>query len=77
MLLLFFVCHVILLTADITTDILAAREFFERGDLYWGISTLVPIFAPFLARILITIKSLTRCFHARPIKLFSWRIPGP
>ena len=63
MLLLFFITSVVILFMDIITDILAAIEFFSRGDKYWGISTLIPIFAPFVAKVAVTLVGLARCFR--------------
>ncbi len=36
-----------------TTDVLTARDFFSKGDFYWGVCTTLPVFAPFLARIIL------------------------
>ena len=63
LLLLFFVTSVVILFMDIITDILTAVEFFCRGDKYWGVSTLIPIFAPFVAKVAVTLVGLARCFR--------------
>ncbi len=62
LLLKFFTLSVFLLSMDIYTDIITAADFLSRGHFYWGICTLVPIFAPFAVRILMNIVNLCRCF---------------
>ena len=58
MLINFFTFSVALITADIATDISTALDFLKRGDFYWGLFTLIPIFAPLMGQILITLSSL-------------------
>ncbi len=43
----FLLSNVVLLTADIITDIQTAQSFFEAEDYYWGLLTSLFIFAPF------------------------------
>jgi len=62
MLFKFFTFSIALLTADIFSDIFTANDFFSRGHFYWGIFTIVPIFAPFFARVVLVIANLTRCW---------------
>ncbi len=62
LLLNFFMRCVVLLSIDIITDINTAVNFLSRGHYYWGICTVVPIFAPFAVKILINILNLCRCF---------------
>jgi hypothetical protein len=57
-LIIFFVFNVVFLTADIYSDFGTAFQFFSNGDFYWGLSTLLPIFAPMMVRILIALWSL-------------------
>ena len=76
MLTVFFILHVALLSADIFTDVLSAHEFFERGDHFWGIFTLIPVFAPFIARVIIIVENLRRCFVVEFGKLLGLKIPG-
>jgi len=47
LLLKFFLTNILLLTADIVTDTQTALSFFEAGDYYWALVTLLFIFAPF------------------------------
>ena len=61
-LLKFFTFSVALLTADIITDILSALDFFQRGHVYWGLFTMLPIIAPFIVQCIITLLNLPRCF---------------
>jgi len=63
-LLLLKICFfsVAVLTADIVTDLLAAKEFFENGHYHWGLLTLVLISAPFAARVVISFLALVKCF---------------
>jgi hypothetical protein len=76
MLMVFFVFQVALLFADIVTDILSALEFFSRGHNYWGVFTLVPIFAPFLAKVFITFANFNRCLNVQTRTLWGCKIPG-
>ena len=68
-LLKFFTRCVILLSLDIITDISTAIEFFSRGHYYWGICTVVPIFAPFVVRILMNVVNLCQCLNLRRCKI--------
>ncbi len=65
----FLVFSVGLLSADIITDIVSADDFFRRGDTYWGVFTLVPIFAPFAVRSIITLINICRCFEFKKISV--------
>ncbi len=58
-----FTLSIILLTADIVTDFLTAIEFFQNCHFYWGLFTLVPIFAPFLAKIVFSFWTFAQCFE--------------
>ncbi len=62
-LLFFFVFSVVLITADIASDIDTAVEFLGRGDLYWGLFTLLPIFAPFFAKVVIAMANFRKCIQ--------------
>ena len=75
-LMVFFVSQVALLFADIVTDVLSALEFFSRGHNYWGMFTLVPIFAPFLAKVFITFANFNRCLIVQTRLLWGCKIPG-
>ena len=66
---LFFISSVVLLSADIVTDIVSAIDFFRRGDTYWGLFTLVPIFAPFAVRSVITLINICQCFKYKKMKV--------
>ena len=57
-----------MIAVDIITDFNAAADFFSRGDFYWGVFTLFPIFAPFVVRIIFTFASLCRCFKVKKTK---------
>jgi hypothetical protein len=65
----FLVFNVGLLLADIITDIVSADDFFRRGDTYWGLFTLIPIFAPFAVRLVITLIGFCRCLEPKKIVL--------
>ena len=62
LLLKFFMRCVVLLSLDIITDISTAADFLSRGHYYWGVCTVVPIFAPFAVRILMSFVNLCQCF---------------
>ncbi len=66
-LVIFFVFNVLLLTLDIYSDFATAADFFFNGDIYWCLSTLVPIFAPMLVRIIWTLFSLLKTFWKKDI----------
>jgi hypothetical protein len=56
------VFSVVLVAADIISDIVTAVEFASRGDLNWGLLTGLFIIAPFLAKCILYFVSLIRCF---------------
>ncbi len=74
LLLKFFMRCVVLLSMDIFTDISTAADFLSRGHYYWGICTVVPIFAPFAVRILMNIVNLCQCLNLRTFKLNTTRM---
>jgi hypothetical protein len=51
-----------LVAADIGSDIATAVEFAARGDFYWGLLTGLLIIMPFLAKCILYLVSLKRCF---------------
>jgi hypothetical protein len=57
-----FIFRVVLVAADIISDIATAVEFAARGDFYWGLLTGLLIIAPFLAKCILYLVSLKRCF---------------
>jgi hypothetical protein len=57
-----FIFRVVLVAADIGSDIITAIEFASRGDLYWGLLTGLLIITPFLAKCILCFVSLKRCF---------------
>ncbi len=60
---IFFTCNVVLLTMDISSDFATAIHFFQNGHVYWGLSTLLPIFAPMTVKILMAFWNiLTLCY---------------
>ena len=61
----FIVFKFLLSTLDIVTDLLTAREFFSNGDFYWGLLTILLIFAPFGARVIHTFIRIAMCFKIR------------
>jgi len=67
-LLIFFTFNVVFLTADIISDVLTAIQFFSNGHVNWGLSTLLPIFAPMTVRILVAIWNLLKvCYYNKDI----------
>ncbi len=58
---LFF--SVVLVAADIFSDIATAKRLVSRGHFYWGQLTGLLIIAPFLARLVLYLVSLSRCFR--------------
>jgi hypothetical protein len=69
---------------------MSAVEFFNRGDTNWFFFTLVPIFAPFAVRSVITLIGFGGCFEYLPkikkkknkydewlseLKILPWHIP--
>jgi hypothetical protein len=58
----FFLSNVVLLTADIITDIQTAQSFFEAEDYYWGLLSYLFIFAPFGYAVIIFLTS--RCISS-------------
>ena len=67
----FMVFQIVLVTADIVTDIWSGFELFgksQQKDIFAKI-TLALIFAPFLIRVILTIASFGRCFQWNSGKL--------
>jgi len=58
----FFISKFLLSTLDIVTDLLTAGDFFNNGDFYWGVLTILLIFAPFVARVIHTFIRIALCF---------------
>ena len=58
----YFVFNVILIFADIATDIYTAVQFFKSGDYNWGMFTILVIFAPLGARIIMIVFNSHKCF---------------
>ncbi len=55
--------RVVLVAADIISDIATAVEFVARGNFYWGLLTGLLIITPFLAKCILYFASLKRCFE--------------
>ena len=62
LLLKFFAFNVALVFSDIATDIFTAWSFLKRGDTWWGGFTTALIFAPFIAKLVLTLFHLRECF---------------
>ena len=69
----FFIFKCLLSAADVFTDILTAKHFFETGNYYWGICTVLPLFAPFVARVIQTLIQVAMCIksirHVNDVRL--------
>jgi len=71
---------VILSTFDIGSDFVTGIDFIQRGDLNWGTFTLVIIFVPWFARLLLSIFDLPRCLKKNswrkfdPEKIYVWKL---
>jgi len=63
-LLKFFIFNLLLPGADMTTDILTARNYFLRDHTYWGFYTTFFIFLPFIGKGLIFLVKLFFCFFS-------------
>jgi hypothetical protein len=57
---MFFIFNVVLVTSDIVTDFITAFIFFDDGHFYWGICTIVPMFAPFGVRFSLALVELAK-----------------
>ncbi len=66
---IFFICSILLLSADIITDIISAEDFFKQGDTNWGLSTLIPVFAPFGLQFIRAVFSYCRCYEYKKVEL--------
>ncbi len=51
-----------LVAADIISDIATAQRLVSRGNIYWGLLTALLIIAPFFARLVLYLVSLSRCY---------------
>jgi len=58
----FFVSKFVLSTMDLVTDVLTAKTFFDNGNASLGLSTIVPIFAPFFARVILACIRVAQCY---------------
>jgi len=78
----FFFFNVALVVADIVTDSISAYFYFIDGDENWGRITIIPIFLPFLIRLVMAIAGLykTKNQAERGVKLQNfkhllWHLP--
>lgn len=55
-----FSLNVVLVTADIVTDIAVSSQFFATNDFYWGLVTTLFIMAPILAQIILQLFSIVK-----------------
>jgi hypothetical protein len=51
-----------LVAADIVSDFSTSIEFLSRGHYYWGVFTLLPVFLPLFAKLILNLVNLSRCF---------------
>ncbi len=70
---IFFFFNVLLLTADIGTDIATAVSFFNDDHIWWSIFTLVPIFAPWIVRICIDVSNLLKIHLEKNIPRYEFQ----
>ena len=69
----FFAFNVALVFSNIVTDIITAYEFFNRGFTWWGTFTTALIFAPFAAKLVLTVFYLREYFYIiLPDKSKAW-----
>ena len=64
----FFISKCLLSATDILTDIITAKHFFESNNFYWGICTALPLFAPFVAKIVQSVAQVAMCFSCGSCK---------
>ncbi len=69
-LLKFFIFNVLLVSLDIGSDVGTAVNFYNRGHSYWGSLTLLFIFMPFFARILVFLLNVSKCFSCNKTSKF-------
>ncbi len=69
-LVMFFIFNVVLVTSDILTDFITALNFFNDGHLYWGICTIVPMFAPFVVRFSVALVELAKVSYREVLSIF-------
>jgi hypothetical protein len=53
---------VVLVTSDIVTDFITALKYFNDGNFYWGICTIVPMFAPFTVRLSVAVFEFAKVY---------------
>jgi len=61
----FFIFNLLLIGADIYTDIQTARYYFLQNHPYWGFYTTLFIFLPFLGKFAIFMFQLFLCFFSK------------
>jgi hypothetical protein len=64
---IFFTFNVVFLTADIFSDFATVLQFYYNGEINWGHSTLLPIFAPMAVRILMALWNLLAYHYHKDI----------
>jgi hypothetical protein len=72
----FAIVNVAFVAGDTMTDIVTAWSLFSN-DYFWGIASTIPIFGPFLARILISVTNIDtyRVNPWKEIKQILWYFP--
>ena len=58
----FLIFNILLPGMDIYTDARTGESFFMRGHFYWGFCTLLFVFLPFLARLVMFFFNIIQCF---------------
>jgi hypothetical protein len=68
---MFFIFNVVLITSDIVSDFITAFNFLNDGHFYWGICTIVPMFAPFGVRFSVAVYELANVSFRKVFSIYT------
>ena len=71
-----FSLNVLLVTADLITDIAVSSQFFASNDFYWGLVTTLLIMAPIFARILLQLLAIVNSLLNKNLTLSKSLVRG-
>ena len=61
----FLVLSIILSSLDVYTDIRTAETFFKHNHIYWGMSTMLFVFLPFIGQLFVYVFILLKIILKR------------
>jgi hypothetical protein len=70
----FAVLSVFLPALDVLLDFNSALGFYQSGDIYWGLMTLLPVFAPMTVNIILVLFDLGKSWWNSHTAKFRYRV---